>query len=88
MTLAAQNPAFVPDAEAGRLIGVLNLVALLGASAAQWLTGLIVDALAEPGRIGSEAGHRAAFGAVALLTLGASLIYLRAPDRPPAPADA
>lgn len=83
VTLAAHARAFVPDAEAGRLIGVLNLLALLGASAAQWATGLIVDALAEPGRIGSEAGYRAAFGAVGLLTLGASLLYLRAPDRPP-----
>ncbi|HEX6144626.1 MAG TPA: MFS transporter [Geminicoccaceae bacterium] len=83
VTLAAHCRAFVPDSEAGRLIGVLNLLALIGAFAAQWLTGLIVDALADPGAIGSAAGYRAAFGAVALLTLGASLIYLRAPDRPP-----
>ena len=83
VTLAAHCRAFVPEGEAGRLIGVLNLLALIGAFAAQWLTGLIVDALAEPGRIGSAAGYRAAFGTVALLTLGASLIYLRAPDRPP-----
>lgn len=83
VTLAAHCRAFVPEAEAGRLIGVLNLLALVGAFVGQWSTGLIVSALADPGRIGSEAGYRAAFGAIALLVLGAALIYRRAPDRPP-----
>jgi predicted MFS family arabinose efflux permease len=83
VTLAAHCRAFVPEAEAGRLIGVLNLLALVGAFVGQWSTGLIVSALADSGRIGSEAGYRAAFGAIALLVLGAALIYRRAPDRPP-----
>jgi MFS family permease len=83
VTLAAHCRAFTADAEAGRMIGILNLTALIGASAAQWLTGLIVDALAEPGAIGSEAGFRAAFGTVALLVILAGALYLRAPDRPP-----
>ena len=86
VTLAAHARAFVPEAEAGRLIGVLNLVALVGASLAQWLTGLVVSALADPGALGSAAGYRAAFGSLAILVLGAILGYRRAPDRPPRPA--
>lgn len=85
VTLAAHCRAFAPEALAGRVIALLNLLALTGAFVGQWLTGLVVAAFAN-GAGESALGYRAAFGLVALLVLAPSLIYARTPDRPPHPA--
>ena len=48
---------------------------------AQWLTGLLVGLSAEPGRIGSPLGYRLVFAFLAVVLLGALLIYRRAPEQ-------
>jgi predicted MFS family arabinose efflux permease len=83
VTLAAHCRAFAPEAQAGRVIALLNLLALTGAFGGQWITGLLVSAFADTGETGSSLSYRAAFGFVALLVLAPALVYARAPDRPP-----
>jgi predicted MFS family arabinose efflux permease len=83
VTLAAHCQAFAPQAQAGRVIALLNLLALTGAFAGQWITGLLVGAFADAGGSGSGLSYRAAFGFVALLVLAPALLYARAPDLPP-----
>jgi MFS family permease len=83
VTLAAHCQAFAPQAQAGRVIALLNLLALTGAFAGQWITGLLVGAFADAGGAGSSLSYRAAFGFVALLVLLPALVYGRAPDLPP-----
>jgi len=84
VTLAAHCRAFVPDHQTGRALALLNFVALVGAFATQWLTGVIVSALAHHGGLGSAAGYRAAFGCVALLLAATAAAYAQGEDRPPA----
>jgi hypothetical protein len=83
VTLAAHCRAFAPEVQVGRVIALLNLLALIGAFAGQWITGLLVSGFADPGGVGSSLGYRAAFTFVALLVLAPALVYVRAPDRPP-----
>jgi len=85
VTLAAHGRSFVPDHQAGRAITLLNLLALTGTFTAQWLTGLIMSALADGTGLGSPLGYRAVFAFVALLLVLAGSLYSRAPDRPPRP---
>ena len=85
VTLTAHSRGFVPLDRAGRLITTLNLCALLGAFCAQGLTGLLVGLAGGEG-LGNAAGYRMAFGFVALMLLGALLIYRQAPERPGEPA--
>jgi predicted MFS family arabinose efflux permease len=81
VTLTAHSRSFVPLERAGRLITTLNLCALLGAFAAQWLTGLLVGLGGGQG-LGSDAGFRLAFGFVTLMLLAALSVYRHAPERP------
>jgi predicted MFS family arabinose efflux permease len=83
VTLAAHCRAFAPEAQAGRVIALLNLLALIGAFAGQWITGLLVSAFADQGEGASSFSYRAAFAFVAFLVLAPALVYARAPDRPP-----
>jgi predicted MFS family arabinose efflux permease len=91
VTLTAQIRDLVPLHRLGRAITSLYLFGLSAACLAQWLTGLLVGLSAEPGRIGSPLGYRLVFGFLALILLGALLIYRRAPRyrvataTPPAP---
>jgi len=81
----------VPPHRLRRAITSLYLFGLSAACLAQWLTGLLVGLSAAPGRIGSPLGYRLVFGFLALILLGALLIYRRAPRyrvataTPPAP---
>jgi predicted MFS family arabinose efflux permease len=82
VTLTAHSRSFVPVERTGRVLTTINLFALGAAFAAQWLTGLLV-ALPGGGRgLGTEAGFRLAFGFLALMLLGAILVYRTAPERP------
>ena len=82
VTLTAHSRAFVPVERAGRVLTSISLFALGSAFPAQWLTGLLV-ALPDGGQgLGSEAGFRLAFGFLALMLLGAILVYRSAPERP------
>ena len=80
--LTAQMRDLVPPQRIGRAITSLYLFGLSGACLAQWLTGFLVGLGAAPGRIGSALGYRLVFGFIALILLGALLVYRRAPERP------
>jgi predicted MFS family arabinose efflux permease len=78
--LTAHSRGFVPIERTGRVFTTINLFALGSAFLAQWLTGLLV---ALPGGgLGTETGFRLAFGFLALMLLGAILVYRPAPERP------
>jgi predicted MFS family arabinose efflux permease len=81
VTLTAQVREFVPAHRLGRAITSLYLFGLSAAFLAQWLTGYLVGATAEPGRIGSPLGYRLVFGFLALILVAALAIYRRAPER-------
>jgi MFS family permease len=79
VTLTAQIREFVPPDRLGRAITSLYLFGLSAAFLAQWLTGLLVGATADPGRIGSPLGYRLVFGFLALVLLSALAVYRRTP---------
>jgi predicted MFS family arabinose efflux permease len=81
VTLTAHSRSFVPVERSGRVLTTISLFALGSAFAAQWLTGLLV-ALPGGDGLGSEPGFRLAFGFLALMLLGAILVYRPAPERP------
>jgi len=81
VTLTAHARSFVPIARSGRTIATINMMALTAAFAAQWLTGLLV-ALPGSDGLGTESGFRLAFGFIALMLLGAVLVYRTAPEQP------
>jgi predicted MFS family arabinose efflux permease len=81
VTLTAQMRDLVPAQRIGRAITSIYLFGLSGGFLAQWLTGILVGATAETGRIGSASGYRLVFAFVALI-LGAALVpYCRVPRR-------
>jgi predicted MFS family arabinose efflux permease len=84
--LTAHSRNFVPVERSGRVLTTLNLFALGSAYAAQWITGFLVElpgvGASEMGGLGSEQGFRLAFGFLALMLLGAILVYRPAPERP------
>jgi MFS family permease len=81
VTLTAQMRDLVPPQRIGRAITSIYLFGLSGAFLAQWLTGILIGAMAEAGRIGSASGYRLVFGLIALLLLAALLAYRRTPER-------
>ena len=84
VTLTAHSRSFVPVERAGRVLTTINLFALGSAFVAQWLTGLLVALPGGGGGLGTETGFRLAFGFLALMLLGAILVYRAAPERPAA----
>jgi hypothetical protein len=70
----------------GRVLTTINLFALGSAFVAQWLTGLLVALPGGGDGLGTEAGFRLAFGFLALMLLGAIVVYRPAPERPVAEA--
>jgi MFS family permease len=81
VTLATQMRDLVPAQRIGRAITSIYLFGLSGGFLAQWLTGILVGAMAEAGRIGSPSGYRLVFAFVALILVGALVPYYRAPER-------
>lgn len=81
VTLTAHLRALVPPERIGRAITSMYLFGLSGAFLAQWLTGVLIAATAEPGRIGADLGYRLVFGFVALILVAALLAYRRAPEQ-------
>jgi hypothetical protein len=82
VTLTAHSRSFVPVERTGRVLTTINLFALGSAFVAQWLTGLLVALPGGGAGLGTEAGFRLAFGFLALMLLGAILVYRAAPERP------
>jgi predicted MFS family arabinose efflux permease len=82
VTLTAHSRSFVPVERAGRVLTTINLFALGAAFAAQWLTGLLVALPGGGDGLGTETGFRLAFGFLALMLLGAVVVYWPAPERP------
>ncbi len=82
VTLAAHCRAFVPVERTGRAITTLNLSALGGAFAAQWLSGLLVALAGRGDGLGSVLGYRLVFAFLALMLLAALAVYRKAPDHP------
>jgi predicted MFS family arabinose efflux permease len=82
VTLTAHSRSFVAIERTGRVLTTLNLFALGSAFAAQWITGFLVELPGGSTGLGSEQGFRLAFGFLALMLLGAILVYRRAPELP------
>jgi predicted MFS family arabinose efflux permease len=83
VTLTAHSRSFVAVERTGRVLTTINLFGLGSAFLAQWITGFLVEL---PGGgsegLGSEPGFRLAFGFLALMLIGAILVYRLAPERP------
>jgi predicted MFS family arabinose efflux permease len=84
--LTAHSRGFVAVERTGRVLTTINLFALGSAFVAQWLTGLLVALPGGSDGLGTEAGFRLAFGFLALMLLGAIVVYRPAPERPVAEA--
>jgi predicted MFS family arabinose efflux permease len=84
--LTAHSRGFVAVERTGRVLTTINLFALGSAFVAQWLTGLLVALPGGGDGLGTEAGFRLAFGFLALMLLGAIVVYRPAPERPVAEA--
>lgn len=80
MLIHAHARALLPYHLVGRGLTLQNLAVFLGVFVIQSITGFIVGSFADTSHAAPEAAYRAVFGFLAVITLGAVLIYLRADD--------
>ncbi|WP_439574820.1 MFS transporter [Phreatobacter sp.] len=76
----AHGRALLPGHLTGRGLALLNLGTMSGAFLTQWITGLLVKAIAGPALVYPVAAFQAAFALQALLLAVATLVYATAPD--------
>lgn len=82
MLIHAHARAVLPDHLVGRGLTLQNLAVFLGVFVIQSVSGFIVGGFTETGAAAPEAAYRWVFGFLALVTLAALAIYLRADDVP------
>ena len=80
MLIHAHARALLPDHLVGRGLTLQNLAVFLGVFVIQSITGFIVGSLGAAGGPAPEIAYRAVFGFLALMTLIAVAVYLRADD--------
>lgn len=80
MLIHAHARAVLPDHLVGRGLTLQNLAVFLGVFVIQSITGFIVGGFGVTGEAAPESAYRAVFGFLAVVTLGAVAIYLRADD--------
>jgi predicted MFS family arabinose efflux permease len=85
MLIHAHARALLPDHLVGRGLTLQNLAVFLGVFVIQSITGFIVGGLGVTGDAAPESAYRAVFGFLAVVTLSAVAIYLRAEDVPTRP---
>lgn len=82
MLIHAHARALLPDHLVGRGLTLQNLAVFLGVFVIQSITGVIVGSFGVTHGAAPEAAYRAVFGFLAVITLCAVAIYLRADDVP------
>ena len=80
MLIHAHARALLPDHSVGRGLTLQNLAVFLGVFVIQSITGFIVGSFSDLSHGAPEIAYRAVFGFLAVVTLGAVVIYLRAND--------
>ena len=80
MLIHAHARAVLPDHLVGRGLTLQNLAVFLGVFVIQSITGFIVGGFGVENGAAPEAAYRAVFGFLAVVTLGAVAVYLRADD--------